>query len=131
YEDGALVVDVPSGNAWGKVGLLSNDPLVWLDDFRDDAEVRVTFTLDPARTTGFGLALTQTGWGGVGGNDPGPPSTRFYWIRATDGASATAELHIDPHREGDFFKQSLSPVAPTEVTFVLRPGEVTIELDGN
>ena len=130
YEGGALVVDVPEGNAWGKVGLFSADPLVWLDDFHDDAEVRVTFALDPERTTGFGLALAEPGWGGVGGNDPGYPSVRFYWIRETGGGSARAELHVDPHPADDFWKGTLPPEAPAEVAFVLTPGSVGIEVDG-
>ncbi|MHB1101399.1 MAG: SH3 domain-containing protein [Devosia sp.] len=130
YDDGALVVNVPEGNAWGKVGLLSNDPLVWLDNFHDDAEVRVTFTLDPKRTTGFGMALAEPGWGGVAGNDPGYPGVRFYWIRERDGASARAELHADPHPTDDFWKGTLPAEAPAEVAFVLTPGLVGIEVDG-
>lgn len=130
YDDGALVVDVPEGNAWGKVGLLSNDPLVWLDNFHDDAEIRVTFTLDPKRTTGFGLALAEPGWGGVAGNDPGHPGVRFYWIKERDGASARAELHADPHPTDDFWKGTLPAEAPAEVAFVLTPGLVGIEVNG-
>jgi hypothetical protein len=130
FEDGALVVDVAKGNGWGKVGLLSNDALVWLDEFHDDAEVRVTFTLDPERTSGFGLALTETGWGGIAGNDPGYPGVRFYWIRNADGASARRDLHVDPHRDADFWSDAASSEAPTAIAFVLRPGTVTIEVDG-
>ena len=130
YEDGELIVDVPAGNGWGKAGLLTNDPLIWLDDFHDDAEVRVTFALDPARTTGFGVALAQPGWGGVRGNDPGFPGMRFYWIREKDGLSARADFHIDPHRDGDFSRQAVPPAAPESVTFILTPGRASVEMDG-
>lgn len=130
YEDGELVVDVPANSGWGKVGLLSNDPLVWMDDFHDDAETRVTFALDPQRTTGFGLALAQPGWGGVAGNDPGYPDVRFYWIRNPDGKDARVEMHVDPHGTDDFWKGSVGPTAPRNVTFILRPGAVSVALDG-
>ncbi len=130
YEDGELVVDAPANSGWAKVGLLSSDPLVWMDDFRDDAETRVTFTLDPQRTTGFGLALSQPGWGGVVGNDPGYPGVRFYWIRSPDGASASVEMHVDPHGTDDFWKGTAAATAPSEVTFILTPGKVAIALDG-
>nr|WP_295466558.1 SH3 domain-containing protein [Mesorhizobium sp.] len=130
YEDGELVVDVPEGNGWGKAGVLTNDPLIWLDDFRDDAEVRVTFTLDPGKTTGFAVALAQPGWGGVRGNDPGFPGVRFYWIREKDGMSARTDFHVDPHRDGDFFSAAVAPDSPGTVTFILKPGRASVEMDG-
>jgi len=130
YDDGALVVTVPPNSGWGKVGLLTPDPVVWLDDFHDDAEVRVEFTLDPDRTSGLGLALAEPGWGGVAGNDPGAPSVRYYWIRKADGSAARSEFHVDPHVTDDYDKLVLPPDAPTSVVFVLRPGKVAVELDG-
>lgn len=130
YEDGALVVQVPPNNGWGKVGLLTAQPVVWLDAFHDDAEVRVEFTFDPDRTSGFGLSLAEPGWGGVVGNDPGPPSVRYYWIRKADGSAARSEFHVDPHGTDDYDKVALPPQAPTSAVFVLRPGKVTVELDG-
>ncbi|MHA7969164.1 hypothetical protein [Rhizobium sp. CAU 1783] len=129
YKDGALVVDVPANSGWGKVGLLSSDPLVWLDQFHDDAEVRVDFTLDPARTSGFGFALAEPGWGGVAGNEPGNPDARFYWIRQPDGASVRSEFHVDPHGENDFWKDVLKPDAPEKVSFVLKPGKISVVID--
>ena len=129
YEDGALIVDVPPDNGWGKVGLLTNDPVVWLDAFHGDAEVRIAYEFDPERTDGFGVSLAETGWGGVMGNDPAWPCVRFYWIRQADG-SAASEMHVDPHGTDDYDKLVLPGEAPREVTFVLRPGWVSVELDG-
>ncbi len=129
FENGALVVDVPKDAAWGKVGILSPDPLVWLDDFTGNAEVTVTYRIDPARSTGFVLALAQPGWGGVGGNDPGTPNAAFVWRLMPDGKSR-AELHLNPHGEGDFWSLDGDQAAPATVSFMLRPGEVTVTAEG-
>ena len=129
FENGALVVEVPKDAAWGKVGIQSPDPLVWLDDFNGDAEVTVTYRIDPSRTTGFVLALAQPGWGGVGGNDPGTPNAAFIWRLMPDGKSR-AELHLNPHRDGDFWSQDGDQAAPAKVSFILRPGEVTVAAEG-
>ncbi|MDH3349075.1 MAG: hypothetical protein OEM02_13380, partial [Desulfobulbaceae bacterium] len=130
YEDGFLVVDVPEGANWGKVGLLSKKPAVWMDDFGHKAETRVVYTFDPKRTSGFGLALTLPGSGGVGGNDPSYPGVRYYWIRNAEGTAAKSELHIDPHRRDNYWHEETTPEAPQQVAVVLRPGSVAIELDG-
>jgi hypothetical protein len=58
-EDGALVVDVPEGQGWGKVGLASTDATVWLDRFQNDARVTLSFEFDKPRTTGFVVALSE------------------------------------------------------------------------
>ena len=129
FENGALVVDVPKDAAWGKVGILSPEPLVWLDDFTGDAQVTVTYHIDPARSTGFVLALAQPGWGGVGGNDPGTPNAAFVWRLMPDGKSR-AELHLNPHGEGDFWSLDGDQAAPATVSFILRPGEVTVAAEG-
>ncbi len=129
FEDGALVVDVHEGAAWGIAGLLSPDPLVWLDDFTGNAEVTVTYSIDPARSTGFVLALAQPGWGGVGGNNPGTPNVTFVWLRTPDGKSR-AELHLNPHSQGDFWSMAGDQAAPATVSFILRPGEVTVAAEG-
>ena len=129
FADGALVVDVHEGAGWGKVGLLSPDPLVWLDDFTGDAEVTVTYRIDPARSTGFVLALVQPGWGGVGGNDPSAPNVAFAWFKTPDGKSR-AEFHVSPHNQGDFWSLIGDQTAPATVSFTLRPGEITMAAEG-
>ena len=127
--DGALVVDVAEGSGWGKVGIQSPEPLVWLDDFIRDAEVTVTYSIDAGRSTGFVAALAQPGWGGVGGNDPGNPNIAFAWFQTPDGASR-AELHVNPHSQDDFWSTTGMQTAPATVSFTLRPGEVTVTAEG-
>ena len=125
-----LVVDVPEGSAWGSAGILSADPLVWLDSFRGDAEVDVTFAIDPDRTDGFVLALAHSGYGGVAGNPPGTPNVSFSWYRSRDGAGAAAQVDFNPHNAGDFDRQEVAARAPSEVRFTVRPGTVTVSAEG-
>jgi tetratricopeptide (TPR) repeat protein len=127
---GTLYVDVPPGRAWGKVGIFSAEPMVWLDRFGPGAETEVAFHLDPAATTGVALALALPGWGGVGGNDPGYPNVTFYWIKDRDGGTASAELHLNPHRQGEYWSQAVADRAPGVVSFRLRPGSITVSSPG-
>lgn len=125
-----LVVDVPPESGWGMAGLLSPEPLVWLDDFGPGAEVRLTFRLDPARTDGFVIALAHPGWGGVAGNGPGVPGVSFSWVRPAAGGAPVAEFHVQPHREGDFDRREMPGDPPGDLTLILRPGEVELTAPG-
>jgi hypothetical protein len=125
-----LSVDVAEGNGGGKVGILSGEPVVWLDQFRGDAQVSVTFEIDPQRSEGFALALAYPGYGGVPGNDPGTPNVTYYFYKPKDSPTARADVHFYPHREGDFVKQDVAPIPPGDVRFVLRPGEATVQAEG-
>lgn len=127
---GELRVDVPAGAAWGKVGLLSPQPLVWLDRFGDGAEAEVVFRFDPTGTTGFVLALAVPGWGGVAGNEPGNPHLAVSWLLDPETGSARVEVHRVPHRQDDFWRQTLTGEVPSEVRIRLRPGEATISSPG-
>jgi hypothetical protein len=124
-EPGALVVDVPQGAKWGKVGFFSQDPVVWFDGDGEDAETVVTFAFDPARTTGFVAALTPVS--GLDGNDPSNPKILVHWRRTDDGkalysvASGYDKVADAPTATAD---------APTDVKFVLRHGEVKLLLPG-
>lgn len=125
-----LVVEVPEGSGWGNVGILSPGAVVWLDAFDQGGSLDLVFTLDPARTDGFALALAQPGYGGVGGNGPGAPNVLYSWVRAPDGASGLAEVHVYPHPDGDFHRAEVGPRAPSQVRMTLRAGEVTVSAEG-
>ena len=125
-----LVVRVPQNNGAGNVGLLSPQPLVWLDDFGPAASAAVTFRFDPDQTTGFAVSLAVPTYGGVAGNPPSSPNVLLAWSRALDGASAKLELHVNPHRDGAFRTIKLPPNAPREVTLTLRPREISCRIDG-
>ena len=119
-----LRVTAPEGSHWAHTGILTPDPVIWLDRFHGDAETAVTFTLDPAETDGFGLTLTQIGPGGIYTNTPAHPSVTFLW------APGAAEFHLNPHRQDAFDRLEAPGTAPGTVTFRLRPGEITLEAEG-
>jgi hypothetical protein len=55
-----VYVQVPAGNSWGKTGIRSN---YYLFDVRSDyaeAPLTLDFAVDPARTSGFAIALSTT-----------------------------------------------------------------------
>jgi hypothetical protein len=61
-----LDVSVPEkhGWGWGSTGLLSKSPIGPFDAFADEAPYRLAFKFDPARTTGFSIALMpERDWG--------------------------------------------------------------------
>lgn len=60
YGGGALVVDVPAGNGWGKTGLMSVQPALHVERRSDVAPYRFTVRTDPERTTGLVVALSAT-----------------------------------------------------------------------
>ena len=128
-KDGALVVDVPEGALWGKAGLYSPQPLVWLDKFGEGAEERVTFTFDPDRTTGFVLALTPIH--NLNGNDPAKPFALLHWRRTKDGSGAKATFLLEPDSPGKpLWEVALPAEAPETVAFVLTPQGLRIEAAG-
>jgi hypothetical protein len=89
-DGGALVVEVPEGAAWGKVGLYSPDPVIWLDRFDGDAEVRLRLDFDAARTSGFVVALS--GVHTLVGNDPSNPRFAFHLRRTSEGGLRATRL---------------------------------------
>ncbi len=124
FENGALVVDVPENGGSGRVGLQGPAPLVWLDGFVGDAEVTVTFTIDPAQSTGFVLALGEPKWGGFSSNNL--HNNAFEWHRTPDG-QGRAEFRLDLDAQ---WSMTGDQSAPSTVSFILRPGEITLAAEG-
>jgi hypothetical protein len=129
-ENGALVVNVPSGNGDGNVGILSPKALVWLDDFGLKAETTVTFNFDPAQTTGFAVSLAVPGYGGVRGNPPGAPDRTMVWTQSPDGKSAKAEFYENLTSRKPFRTLDLPPAGPSKATVTLRPYEIAWSIHG-
>ena len=125
-----LHVRIPEGSGWSKAGLLSDGGPVWLTGLTDGAEVALDFEIEPATTSGFVLALTQSGWGGVGGNDPGKPRALFFWRRPAGAETALVDVSLNPEGPGGNLSAEAPQDAPGLVRFVLRPGEITIAAEG-
>ena len=119
-EGGVFVVDVPPGNGWAKAGLISKEPSFIMDD----QPLAVKLSLDPDRTSGFGVAFApgahQEAWG--------TNNVWFTWVRPA------AQVHSEfwfgnsaepaDGRASDF----MAGRAPEELIFVLRPGLAEVHL---
>jgi len=125
-KDGGLVVDVPPDSFWGWVGILSPEPLVWLDRFGEGASATVTYRFDPDGTTGFVAALAMPG----GGGDPGSPALLLYWRRTADGSGAKATLYVRPQYKEPVWEVDVPAAAPEQVKIVLSPAGVRVEGPG-
>jgi hypothetical protein len=125
FEGGALFVDMPEKSAWAKTGLYSEPALVFLDRFGEGAEVSLTFTFDPARTSGFVIALATHY--GLNGNDPGYPRFLLHWRKQKDGS---AKVSLSRDREAVAETASASADAPGEVKLILTPAGVRVAAAG-
>jgi hypothetical protein len=121
FEDGALFVDVPAGASWGKAGLYSEEPLVWFDGTGEGAMAGLTFSFDPARTTGFVVALASIS--SLNGNDPSNPKFLLHWRRTGDNSAKVAILRdYDRVKEIDLD----SGAAPEHLALLLTRGRVAV-----
>ena len=128
--NGALVVDVPKDNGLGRVGIYSAEPVVWLDRFTGEASATLSFRFDAARTTGFMIALTVPGAGGVAGALPGEPAAILHWRKKVKGAGTRATLSIIPPHSGPAIDEQLLDAMPSEVNLVLTPRGISVVADG-
>jgi hypothetical protein len=117
-EGGALLIDVPEKAGWGKVGIYSEAPLVWLDQFGENAEITLTFKFNPTLTNGFALALATHY--GLNGNDPSKPKFLLHWRKSKDGITKVT-LVRDAKKVSE-----ITPTGgmPSEVKFVITPAGI-------
>ncbi|MDP3960608.1 MAG: hypothetical protein Q8Q26_11230 [Pseudorhodobacter sp.] len=122
---GALVVDVPAGQGWGKAGLATQGAVVWLDRFGLGASVRLHFAFDAARSSGFLLGLATHY--GLNGNDPGNPRFVLHWRRDADGVvRATRVFDYETAR----LEVEVPAGMPDAVDLVLTPAGVQVVAAG-
>jgi len=122
-----LVVSVPPALGDAQTGLYTPQPVLWLEEFRDDAEASLSFTLDSAHTAGFVLALASPG----AGDYPGYPPTPCLVFSFQPGeAEGRAELRITPDYPDLAWSATGPRAAPRHVSFRLTPGQVTVAAEG-
>jgi hypothetical protein len=127
---GGLVVDVPKDRAGAKVGIYSAEPVVWLDRFGEGASATLSFRFDAARTSGFMIALSVPGAGGVAGALPGEPVAILHWRKKAKGSGTRAALVLLPQSRTPVFDEQLLDVMPEEVKLVLTPRGLAVVADG-
>ncbi|MBM9520108.1 hypothetical protein JWG39_09805 [Desulforhopalus vacuolatus] len=129
FVGGHLFADVPKGIGWGKVGIMSSIPLVWLDKFGKGAETRVRFNFDPDQTTGFVVALASMN--ASAGNEPSEPRALLYWRKNENTNTTKASFFLTPNKPWKpLWEQEFSNKMPEEVSFILTPGGIQIEAPG-
>jgi hypothetical protein len=93
YAGNALVIDVPRGSSWGKTGVMLSKPALHVERETDLAPYRFIIRTDPARTTGFVVALSAAHapdmW----------TAGHLAWVSLIRGAAGTYELglHQSPY----------------------------------
>lgn len=113
--DRGLRVDVPAGNGWGRVGIVSPEPLIWLDDTTPGARSDVDFAFDPEHTSGVYLVLSPAGLSNP--SDPGNPeasSIRLHWRQKADGTGARLSASI-AGPETVILDQDMPPTPPDHI----------------
>lgn len=124
-----LTVSVASALGWAAAGLYTPTPAVWLDDFRDDAAVTLDWTIDPARSEGFVLAMARPGAGNYPGEPPAP-ALIFVFLPDPVTGKGRAAVRLNNDVPGEAWSSEGPVTAPSRVRMVLRPGEVTVDAGG-
>lgn len=127
FEDEALVVRMPENHGWAKAGLVSKAPIVWLDEFGDGAEIKLTFSFDPARTTGLGLSIGAS-W------SPDPWSASGLYVQWNITADKTAGLlQVIKSQQavgGGPFRAEGALTAPATIHVTITRGKYVLEAEG-
>lgn len=120
FDRGALVVDVPAGNSWGKTGIMSRERLFTLGG----GPMHVTVRLDPSRTTGVCVTFASS---------PHPDvyvlqNVWFSWTRPASAAQASLWFGNTQNSSDGSRAELLAPLPPAELTFTLQPGRASVRL---
>ncbi len=124
-----LQVAIPPGFGWAAAGIQSAQPGIWLDQFSDGAEIVIEAEIDPDATGSFVFALSASGSAGYP-YEAQIPNLSVQRHAATADAPARYEVHLNPHRDGDFWQAPAPAEPPSRLVIRLRPGEATVELPG-
>lgn len=122
--DGGLIIDRAPETDNVRIGLMSAEPVLWLDRFRGDGQARLTFSLDGGHATGFELLLSQR----IGYDKNAQHGVRLWFEREPE--TGKVALHaISPQMPDGLVVPGLADI-PDRFALVLRPGRIAIEIDG-
>ncbi len=119
-----LIIDVPKDNKWGITGIGSVEPMIWLDKLGKDGIVKTTFFFNSNLTTDFALTMASrinSTWKEALGSE-----IVLSWRKTDENNTYKLEVKIDKKIVLDELLKSKSP---SNISFSLRKGEVTIESD--
>ena len=120
-----VYVNVPADNNWGKTGIRSN---YYLFDVRSDfatSPVTVDFAIDPARTTGFVVALSTTAYDDIW------TSSNVWMAFIIDPDTKLAEFDLANTQnttDTSTSKTGLSAAIPSKVSLTVTPKHVKATL---
>jgi len=115
-----LLVEVPEKSGWGKTGIFSSKPLIWLDDFGYRAKYHISFDFIPEETTGFVIAL---------GKNIAEASHQQHIVLRWDVDPATNQgsyTLTSCYWNKIDWKKTVSGTAPNNISFTLKPGMLII-----
>lgn len=123
---GALRIDWAEPQKGAHVGIVSPEPVLWLDGLHGMGTAMLTFMIDPAATGDFEISLSgrYTLPGNLGDND----SYLLRFRRQPDGSFSVLSARRAGEKAG-VLTEHLA-VLPDQITLVLRPGRVSVEAEG-
>jgi hypothetical protein len=120
-----VYVNVPKDNSWGKTGIRSS---YYLFDVRSDhatSPLNLDFAFDPARTSGFVIALSAAAWDDIW-------SYENVWMAfITDPDTGLAEFDLTNTQNStdtSLSKTGLSAAMPSKVSLTISPKHVKAAL---
>jgi hypothetical protein len=116
-----LVVDVLKGNKWGETGIVSSNPVVWLDKLGKDGEIKIKVDFDPSKTTGFSIL---TGGINRNGNVPWDNYIRVDWVKDRENNISKLQCKI---KNKIVLDVNLTKKTPSVVALSFKRDEVDIE----
>jgi hypothetical protein len=118
-----LVVDVPKGNKWGETGIVSSNPVVWLDKLGKDGEIKIKVDFDSIKMTGFSIFAGDIN---KNGNVPWIDFVRLDFLK--DKVNHISKLRFKI-RNKLLFDENITEDTPSSITLSFKNGEVDIKGD--
>lgn len=126
YENGAFVVNVPAGNWWGKTGIKIEHFMLPISTQSPDNPYIIEFELDPARSKGFRLCLTDKN------NSEDPWNVQSLWTGfSIDEETNKGMCYFDDNPSvANILEKSvdgLPPIPPSWIRITVKAGWMKVE----
>ncbi|RLA77067.1 MAG: hypothetical protein DRG30_01280, partial [Epsilonproteobacteria bacterium] len=123
FDKNGFMIDIPKKHKWGEAGIITPEPIVWLDGLGRDGEYKAIFNFDPIRTTGFtiGAGSYNSSW-----KEPARPSASLNWSQIADQNTSKLKIYIDFKL---ILEENLTAVSPSIITLGFEDGTVTFDGD--